>query len=226
MDKEIFRLISREDEKSKLWQDFGNAKGELICKGDNSTHKLQIVFFDHKSKRLDCKSDNAVKINSREKFYCHFFIGGEKYFFQGTIRNDGTTLSLDIPEKLYHLQRRQNFRVRLPKNYKAFYNISSVNGQQQNLKFTLEDLSGNGCLISHALSALLESHEVGNEIAGTLVIQGESIELKGIIRHIKIEKHNKIRSYGIEFIDLSPLLENKLIALTLDISKQLFIRSA
>lgn len=226
MDKEIFRLISREEEKLNLWKDFGNTKGILIGKGDNSSFKAQVNFFDQKSNRLECKSDSILNLNSTETFYCHFFIGGEKYFFQTAIHNEGTTIFINVPEKLYHLQRRQNFRVRLPKGYKAFYDISKVNGHQQNLKFELNDLSGNGCLISHPLSPLLESHEVGHEITGTLVIQEVSLEIKGIIRHIKIEKNNKIRMYGVEFINLSPLVENKLYALTLDIYKQVFRRSA
>ena len=47
MDQEIFKLISKEEDKIRLWEDLADAKGEILCKG-----KDEILFENLKWTKL------------------------------------------------------------------------------------------------------------------------------------------------------------------------------
>lgn len=225
MDKDIFTLIGREDEKIKLWQDLAQAKGELLCKGkEESICKLRVSFYNSKTLSLECVVESSTTMANLEEYLGHFFLGGEKYYFQAQAQIHQGKVVVPLPKELYHLQRRQNYRVRIPESYNAFYNIILVNDKPQKISGSLADLSSQGCRVVYRLDAPLM--KVGDTVTGLLVIGKRApMEIQGIVRHIRVDEGNKvIQTFGIEFSPLSPIIENKLFAITMEIHKDVFKR--
>lgn len=225
MDKQIFKLITRTDEKIKLWMDLAQIKGEVLCKGKgNSVCKVRIVSYNSKTHSLECHFETRIKLTEKEEYLGHFFIGGEKYYFQSSAHIYLGKMMISLPEELYHLQRRQNYRVPIPDGYPASFNIIKVNNSPQKITGALGDLSSQGCKVVYRMETPMI--KVGDSVAGLLSIdKRSSFELTGVVRHIKYEEGNKlIQTFGIEFTPLSPTLENKLFAITMEIHKQLFRR--
>ncbi|MDG0816914.1 flagellar brake protein [Bdellovibrio svalbardensis] len=225
MDKEIFSLISKVEEKTKLFQDLANARGEILCKGqDENLVKLRVQTYTEKTQFLDCISESQASLKNDEEFLGYFFLGGEKYYFEGKIIAYQNRYSVQLPTELYHLQRRQNYRVKVPDGYTSSFNIITVNGKASNIIGQLADISSQGCRVIYRMDNPLM--KVGDQVVGHLIVGKRApFELQGIVRHIKVDEGNKvIQTFGIEFTPLSPILENKLFAITMELHKEIFKR--
>lgn len=225
MDKQIFTLITRSDEKIKLWIDLAQIKGEILCKGKGHTVcKARIISYNSKTQSLECYFESQEKLTDKEEYLGHFFIGGEKYYFQSSAHIYLGKIMISLPKELYHLQRRQNYRVPIPDGYPAHFNIIQVNATPQKIIGALADLSSQGCKVVYRMESPLM--KIGDAVMGLLSIEKRpSLELNGIVRHIKYEDGNKItQTFGIEFTPLAPTIENKMFAITMEIHKQLFRR--
>lgn len=226
MDQDIFTLIKEESDKVKLWVDLGAAKGEVLCKGkDDAICKVRVSFFNAATECLEGVFETSTTMADGEDYLGHFFLGGEKYYFQTTARVAGKSISIRIPDELYHLQRRQNYRVRLPEIYPAFYNIIQVNAKPEKISGRLADLSSQGCRVVYRMDTPLM--KMNDKVIGQLVIGSRApIEVHGIVRHIKTHEGSKVvQTFGIEFSPLPSILENKLFAITMEIHKELFKRA-
>ncbi|MFM6930294.1 MAG: flagellar brake protein [Bdellovibrio sp.] len=226
MDQDIFKLVSREEERVKLFNDLAQAFGEILCKGKADTLcKLRADSYNPKAHVLQCSLETgSTKLENQESFLGYFFLGGEKYYFEAIATVTSDKFYISLPVELFHLQRRQNYRVRIPDGYQAFFNIKSVNNQAQNITGALGDLSSQGCRVLYKMNAPLM--KVGDSIVGHLLISKNSpIEISGTVKHIKVDDNNKtLQTFGIEFKSLTSILENKLFALTMEIHKEVFRR--
>lgn len=227
MDKDIFTLISRVEEKAKLWEDLAQAKGEILCKGkEDVLCKLRVQRYNVKTQCLECAFETSETLSANKEYLGHFALGGEKYYFQSAEKFNNDKVIIPLPEELYHLQRRQNYRVCIPDGYNAFYNIIEINGTPQNMVTRLGDLSSQGCrILSQMESPLIK---INDTVTGQLVVgKRPPLDIKGIVRHIKIDKGNKVtQTFGIEFSPLASIIENKIFAMTMEIHKEIFCRPA
>lgn len=225
MDKEIFTLISKVEEKEKLFEDLANVRGEILCKGnDENLVKIRAHTYTSKSHVLDCVSESATDLKNGEEFLGYFFLGGEKYYFEGIIVAYQNKYSVQLPKELYHLQRRQNYRVRVPEGHTASFNIINVNGAAIKVAGQLADISSQGCRVIYRMNNPVM--KIGDHVLGHLTVgQRSAFELPGIVRHIKIDDSNKfIQTFGIEFTPITSILENKLFAITMELHKEFFKR--
>ncbi|UYL09151.1 PilZ domain-containing protein [Bdellovibrio sp. SKB1291214] len=222
MDQEIFKKLSRDDEKIKLFVDLASAQGEVLCKGKTeSLVKLKAVHWHSKSMHLECLFNSTEILNNGEEFLGYFFLGGEKYYFEGTATVYSNRCQFSLPTEMFHLQRRQNYRVRIPQSYQAFFDVTEINGSAANIHCKLGDLSSQGCRLVEKLPGT--SFKNNDAVKGKLLINKNSpIELEAEVRHVKTEEGYQY--IGIEFQKLSAIQENNLFALTMEIHKELFKR--
>ncbi|WP_413558665.1 flagellar brake protein [Bdellovibrio sp. HCB209] len=222
MDQEIFKKVSREDEKVKLFIDLASALGEVLCKGKSETLvKLKAVHWHSKSKHLECLLESKETLANGEEFLGYFFLGGEKYYFEAKATVYQNRCQFQLPPEVFHLQRRQNYRVRIPESYPIYFDVTEINGSPVKIHARLADLSSQGCrLIEKGITTPLKS---GDKLEGHLSVKKNApIELSAEVRHIKNEDGSQM--VGLEFSGLSPILENNLFALTLEIHKEVFRR--
>jgi c-di-GMP-binding flagellar brake protein YcgR len=122
---------------------------------------------------------------------------------------------------MFHLQRRQNYRVRIPQSFQAHFDVTEINQAEVKAHARLGDLSSQGCRLIEKSSGT--TFNPGDAIKGQLVINKNSpIDLEAEVRHVKTDEGQQI--VGLEFKKLSPIQENNLFALTMEIHKEVFKR--
>lgn len=223
-EKDIFTKISNPAERSKLFYDLASSKVEILCKGqEDQIFKLKAEGFNSTSGFLECRSDDGkVPFKKQEDIIGYFFLGSEKYYFRALVHIIQNKMQLLINENVFQLQRRQNYRVRIPASYKAYFNIIDVNGASQSIPGKLADLSGGGCRVIYNMKSPLM--KIDDSVVGTLFIGSrDPIDISGVVRHIKIDAPaNTIQTFGIEFTKMTPIIENRLVSLTMDLYKEIF----
>lgn len=225
--KDIFTRISQENDRRKLFGDLAHARGEILCKGKEETvFKVRAQLFFESLKYIECVSESGPLPAPQSDVLCHFFLGSEKYYFQSELQIWQGKIRLKVADEVFHLQRRQNYRVRIPENYKANFNIVKVNGKSENIPGQVADISSGGCRVIYKMDAPLM--KMDDTVLGNLLISKRApIEIEGIVRHIKVDNsamNGEAQIFGIEFNPLSPLIENKLFSLTMDLYKEIFRR--
>ncbi len=223
MDKDIFSLVTRDVDRMKLFSDLAQSKAELICKGmSESLCLFKGIRFNAKLGVLECSVESNPSLIGGEEYLGHFFVGGDKYYFQGKAEIDQSRLIVPVPLEIYHLQRRQNYRVNVPESLSAYFNIVQVNQKSQNIVGQISDLSSQGCRVAYKVSAPLL--RLNDYVTGHLIVGKRSpIEIQGQIRHIKVDEKNvTMQTFGIEFVSLTPIVENRIFALTMEIHKLTF----
>jgi c-di-GMP-binding flagellar brake protein YcgR len=226
MDKDAFQLITDSVEKEKLFLDLATARAEIVFKGvTDNLIVTECGTYNWKSKILDCRPKDRFNLKEGEEYLGHFFIGGQKYYFQGTAHVVNGAIMIPVPAELYLLQRRQNYRVNIPANYLAYFNTLTVNGRKEQLHCRLLDFASQGCRFEYrAPSPIIKLSDL---VTGQLAIgPRDAIDLTAVVRHLKTETdaNGPIQSCGIEFQNLTGILENKLFAITMELHKEIFKR--
>jgi hypothetical protein len=228
-DSDIFKKLT-DLERDRLLRDLADVHGEILCKGEaDEMYTLKVERIGPK-KELYCLAPNRDAIPPTEKdLLGNFFLGGERYFFRtpAEIYEQFVTLRADC--EVFHLQRRQNYRVKIPLNYRALLGILSYDGKPVKLSGEILDLSTGGCKAQLKISDLPIT--AGHEISGALLITGrDPIPFKGFVRHKKEiavipgTKDGPKVGFGIEFTGLNSQTEAKLYSITMDLHRQFFNR--
>jgi hypothetical protein len=221
---DVFTKISDLSEKNRLFRDLAAARGEVHAKRpEPSADVLVLMAFDFSDQTLTCRvSTGAHNQQTDGDLVITFFIGGEKYFFMGHYRVVGETILLKTSEPLFHLQRRNDYRIKIPASYKTLFEVVSINGTTKKLSIPITDLSGGGCRL--VINSQMIKLNVGDEMRGHLFLPDRApIQLTGSVRHKKEEVHAKNSfAYGIQFVGLGEMVKNRIVAVVMDLYRQLF----
>ncbi len=222
---DIFSKL-RPDERVSLFKDLANVRGEITVKGESPTLFRFLVMATSGEQQLHCSVPLGFPQPQKEvDVLGSFFLGGERYFFKTPVSIEGDLVILRMDTDLFRLQRRQNYRIKIPESYKASLLISVHNKIPTKLKGQLLDLSSGGCRIALVANApILES---GDRLEGHITIGNrESLEIEATVNHHKIENRASAikQIFGIEFKPLTSMLEGKLFAITMDLHREFFSR--
>lgn len=136
-----------------------------------------------------------------EPVICSFEIKDEKYFFKSTINSTNSELLLNIPDEIFHLQRRNDFRVAIPigTTYECY--LKRINDHFVNIKCEIRDISLGGCLVTVPFSS--ERISLDDSIDLSLkMLQFESNQIQTIAKHIRTIENTKTIHVGLKFIDV------------------------
>jgi hypothetical protein len=221
--QEAFKKISKKEEREKLLHDLAVAHGEILCKGQ-SDFILKLRTFKLEKDRLRCQilpESGRLQV-TQENLIASFNLGGDKYFFQAVGHLEGGEIVFNAAFELFHLQRRQNYRVKIPESYKAHLDIVSINGQQAKMVGTLYDVSSGGCRAAYKKNSSLIKID---DVLEALIYIGrrEPLQVTALVRHAKPDPQDKdTQIFGLEFKPLSPALENRMFGITMDLHRELF----
>lgn len=225
--QDIFTKISKPEERAKILRDLAKARGEIMCKGlGESIFKLKAYKLE--KDRLSCliQSDSAKPTLTQESVIATFNLGSEKYFYQAVAEFEDGEIVFTALFDLFHLQRRQSYRVRVPDSYAGRFEITEINGTAKKISGILFDISSSGCRVVYP-----QPHpeiKVDDNIKARILIGGRApIEVEANIRHIKLDSQTKPKQiFGIEFRPLSAQLEHRMFGLTMDLHRELFAHSS
>ncbi len=222
--QDIFTKISDPSDKARLFLDLAAKRGEVISKvPDPRADVFVLMAYDYSNQTLHCKVSGAsTHIEPTGSLVLTFFIGGEKYFFQTTYKAIGDIVSIACQNPLFHLQRREDYRIKIPINYKALLEINSVNAKTSKKSIPIIDLSGGGCRIH--IDTRTQELQVNDTIRGHLFLPDRNpIDVNGSIRHIRQEVQGKGPMVcGIQFVGQTDIMKNRIIAVVMDLYRELF----
>lgn len=160
-----------------------HTKSKIIAK-KNSRH-LNIFKFNFQN-----YEDEAV--------ICSFEINAEKYFFRSIISSNLHDLVLQIPEQIFQLQRRDDFRVIVPAGSSYDCMIQLVDGMPLKLLAEVRDLSLGGCqlIIVKVDFHLQRDSKIEFNFKMGLV---ERENISCVVRHVHRIQNDKKIAMGLKF---------------------------
>lgn len=228
MAQDFFKRISKQEDRNKIIFDFVQSQNEMLTKIHGEIYKLKP--FRLKSKTLVClPSDPQSKLLKGAAEAIHsFFIGGEKYFFKGAVTASNGTFEVTFDVDLFHLQRRQSYRIRIPESYNSHAKILIVNGEKsKTIEGKVQDLSAGGCAIELPTDIQLS---INDQLHVEFWMKNKkSFETPVQIKYISPVKQRGGKakvSYGVEFKPNEKFLEQKVFAITVELYRELYAKTA
>ena len=228
MGQDFFKRISKQEDRNKIIFDFVQSQSDLLTKIQNEIYKLKPIRI--KSKTLIClpSDEQAKPIQEATEAIHSFFLGGEKYFFKGHVSEKNGTYEVTFDVDLFHLQRRQSYRIRIPESYNSHAKILVVNGKTTKvLEGKVQDLSAGGCAIELSSDITLSMND---QLHVEFWLKNKkSFETPVQIKYIGQPRQrgggSKI-SYGVEFKPNEKFLEQKVFAITVELYRELYAKTA
>lgn len=189
-------------------------KSLVNCKG--LSLKDNFIFIQN-SYMNDAENNSEVIVT--------FALGKEKYFLKTKLYiNKQNKYHIDLSPPLYKLQRRSNFRVRIPLGYGAKVEINSINETHVSIILPLGDLSAGG--FSFEASQNLEIKiEKGQYIKGNILVGGKfKKNFEALVRHIGHigSKGSGLIKCGLEFQNLSTTDKETFMKVTMELQRDMF----
>lgn len=185
-----------ENEKISILEYIQNNNAECVIKVFDSYWKTQ--FLKTKKNQIQILKKNFIQLKN-EKVIVSFESVGDQFFFESVIESSDTQLVVRIPEKIFKLQRRNDFRVTIPSNIKPVVKLKKY----PDMKVEIRDMSLGGCKISIKTEFKLEL-DVNMEIEMQMkVLEFEENKLFAIIKFTDFIENAKTLILGLQFVDLN-----------------------
>lgn len=153
-----------------------------------------------------------------------FLSAGEKYIFKAFIdvKRDGQILVFPKSE-FFRIQRRSDFRMRLPDSYHSILKLTFVNNLKVKLFSKVNDISAGG--VGLTFRSAEPSFNKGDVIKGELHFSRRPIlDIVGTVKHIRNSKDGSqpLQILGLQFEEGNKDLEKKIRAVSMEIYRELF----
>ncbi len=235
-EKEPFEKIRSLVERRKLFQSLVDTLGEIHCKGDgDALFTFVPVAPDNKKLILgpEVLAFGALKqthpIAEGQLVLGHFSVEPDRYFLKGTMRSspkgEGHVFELNAESEIFKLQRRKTFRVQLPSSFPIYFKIKTCDRKSLDLDIKVADLSAGGMRVYSPDYEL--PFKDGTEVVGTLYPpSSRAVDLVAVVKHIRsaVIDNKLLPQFGVEIVNPSPTLKNRLISLTLDFQHRIVTR--
>lgn len=216
----FFHRVSISTEKDQIFSSAVQAATEIVAKVSNS-QIFNLIPYKYENNHLLCRFKNKPDLPDTGNVIIQLFIGGEKYYFHPKYEIKLDSMYLFTNCDLFHLQRREDFRLRLPPGFQAELEIHNLKGKAFRARWALMDISGGGCRAEIQPAGVIVH---GDTLEGRLLLQGrDPFPVKGVARHVAPHPDKPTVNWaGIQFTDLSDLSKNSLVAIVLDLYRELF----
>lgn len=223
--RDIFTKISDPSEKDRIFHDLCVSPSEIIAKPlspQSETLLLKAEVFV--GNELACS--NLSKHSPPEgpgELILQITLGAEKYLCSTPYILRGKRIYLNTNTEVFHLQRREDFRLRLPVSYKATFELRTVNQKPRRARLQIIDISGGGCKV--LVTPTPPAFNISDQVSGEIHLPDRpTISISGQIRHEDDDQHAKSQVVGIQFTNMPLPVRNRLAALVMDLYRQLFSR--
>ncbi|GIL16810.1 MAG: hypothetical protein BroJett040_05610 [Oligoflexia bacterium] len=225
--EDIFLKVKDPKEKESIFQSLSQNHFEMICKSVAKSEEIIILEpLTYMKNTLTCRRLPEQKPVPEGNLIIQFMVGAEKYLMQTSHSTKDDQIYLDVSSDLFHLQRRNDFRLKLPVGYKAQLQIHEHNQKPlKDVNVTVLDLSGGGCRIE------VDTNDLALNLNDTLSCEIKlnkrtPISALAQIKHASPNPLNpQIYWYGLQFVQLSAPSKNKIIAAVMDVYRELFTRT-
>lgn len=221
----FFQLIADPTEKMKLLYDLADGQRHVLCKAlEAGSTPFIAEAVTVIGSYLMARPDKLPSIAEDSDLIVQFQLGNQKYIAQVPAEKRHDMLALQMSRKLFRVQRREFYRLKLPPTFRGVLQIEELDGVPFRQSFHLVDLSGGGCKIE--LPMIDVDFKSGVPFQGTLKIpKREDYSVKCIVRHQnRIAHQPEVRWIGVQFLDMRAADINRMAALVMDLHREFFAR--
>lgn len=154
--------------------------------------------------RNDTNKISVSKINNQQ--YSNsaitglFQIQNERYFFYSHLTSTNSSWVLNVPNEIFHMQRRNDYRVALPLGLIYKCEIVYVNARKTKIATEIRDMSLGGCLLSVQGKMSDQNIKIADEIDLYLKLgKFEFTKMPLILKHIKYIEDKNYSLLGVSF---------------------------
>lgn len=234
MARSPFEKVRSLVERKKLFEGLLREQTEILCKGeDDSLFNMKPMVLSGDS-ALQGFMTPIEKLPSEDTVILgNFSVGSEKYFFHAPLKIQEEEASFQISCEVFKLQRRNSVRLQIHPTYEMYLAITEFQGKSVYTMAHLSDVSAGGAKIffSEAQAQMLNlgtsknpGLRIGDQFKCILRTGSKrNLELVSLVKHVQksVYQDEIIEQYGIEFIELTPLLQNRLVAMTMDLQQRM-----
>jgi len=234
--KTPFEKIRSLVERRKYFQELIQRQEVIVCK-DERDHLFSFlpkeILEDNELKGSCVAIDSLPDKNGN--IIGNFGIGEEKFFFHGpmTLQNNNEAI-LAIDCDLFKLQRRTHVRLQVEPEVRLHLIITKYKGRSTYIEAQVTDISAGGVRLhfpefpihSHPGIATAQNPGLRAGEKFTAVVHppsGKTIEVVCEVKH-QIQSAilgDEIDQYGCEFVELTTLVKNRLLAMSMDLQKKI-----
>ncbi len=214
IEKQFFNTIS-DSEKSSLISYIQENNVECTFKIDDTYSKS--YFLKSEKNSIQIFKKKSFPIDS-EKIVVTFESIGDLFFFESIAKttsdeSDNQKLLIDLPNQIYKLQRRNDFRVTIPSHLRPVIKIKNY----PDLKIEIRDLSLGGCKLSVQTEFKLDLTLDSETEINLKILDFDEKNLNVIIKFLDHIQDAKTMILGLQFIELNSeqtaLMRNTLLQL-------------
>lgn len=221
---DVFTKISNPQEKSKIFEYLAANRAELQARLiDSNASLFTLKAFSLENQFLHCSIHGMRKpaLETKGEVVLNFLAASEKYFIKANYSLALNNVIISTETDLYHLQRREDYRIKIPKGYKAQVELASINGKPSLERLTLDDLSAGGCRLSIKKGLV----KPGDLLEALLILPMKNpipctIEVKHVSANMQFKEFEFV---GSQFSKMSEINKNKLSATVMDIYREFFL---
>jgi hypothetical protein len=170
---------------------------------------IDCLMFIRDLMTIQAPPDLVSSLKHEDEVFFEFGLADEKYICKTSVQLDQGQIKIDLSVDLYKLQRRDDFRLRLPVSYNAHFIL-------QGRQYKVLDISAGGCRIR---AETPPDAKVGSTLAGTLVLEDrEPLQIVAAeVVHIDSD-----HTVGLHFKKMADSDHHALHALVIAIYRELF----
>ncbi|MDZ4676501.1 MAG: PilZ domain-containing protein [Oligoflexia bacterium] len=221
-DQNFFQLIDAV-EQADIFEFISNKKNSIFIKdvtNKNASAQLtEVAVHQYKNSLIKGRYKNGPSLGEGTEITLTFDQASAKFFAGGTLISEAENIYEISLKKLFKLQRRDSFRVTIPKIIMyAAINISGKN-------FTLIDLSAGGCAFQVPVSEA-SLFEMGSLVTGNLSVgtsEPVDVSFKVKFRRKNTYESKEFLHIGAEFTDTSLVFNQKMQSLVYECQRQIII---
>ena len=222
----IFKKVAL-SEKKMLFRELAVDKVQVAVKGALGDEVFHVIAIQvEKDETLLCHHTEESKgISTPQKVVINFPFKSERYFLQTEMYFESGWIVIKIDGDLFQLQRRANARLDIPEKYDASFLIMQHAGANYFVECRLKDVSAGGFRIEYFGDQ--PSVQIGDELKGTLRIGiRRPLEFAVEVRFVqKTENEGVVKQVcGVQFKNVTLLMENRLLSLMMDLQRELFLK--
>ena len=156
---------------------------------------------------------------SNEQVICTFSFKDDLYFFKSFLNNSKVEYLIDLPDSIFQLQRRNDFRISMPIGTSHTCVINYCRGIAKNVNVEIRDLSLGGCQLS--APAYKIEMQSDDEFDITFKIhQYNFINIKLKARHVKMIKEQDSLLIGASFLEMDSENQSELRSLLMYLDRK------
>jgi hypothetical protein len=231
LSQDFFKRISKREERNKIVFDFVHSQNEILTKIDGNIYKFKPTRL--KPHSIMCvPTDPTHKPTKLDEDGVHsFFLGGEKYFFKGPMSGENGIFEITFDVDLFHLQRRQSYRIKIPESYSSNAKVLTINEKNVDaIVGKVQDLSAGGCAVELPSGTAIQ---LNDQVHVEIWLKNKKVfETPALVKYVgqlrdkgRMNKKSTV-SFGVEFKPNEKFLEQRVFALTVELYRELYAKAS